>query len=429
MPRPSLAQSPGFRLISRRKALWPVLADGDVCWFLGGQLLSTAGSWMTRVAIGWLIFRLTGSALWLGVAGFAGQMPVLLLAPLSGAIIDRFDRRRILAVTYGLASAQAVGLAALSWTGYLDIATLLGMAVVRGGVAAFELPARQAFLCRTAVDGEACLPALAADSLVVNIGRLLGPSLAGLFIALGGEALCFLLDGLSYAAPLLALVFRPGRLVRRETGPRNGLRLSEGWAWIRQRSDARKAFLRLCLLSLTGLPFTVLLPAYVHGVLTAGAEMLGWMISMSSLGAIAASCLVGREIREGAPGRQWPLCLGASACLMLLGVSRWWELSLFGVFGASFCLMWQIVTASAALHLQIPEAMRGRLAACCAVAFWGMVPFGGLMLGAAARFLPVSSVLCLSGLICLVVAFLPEGEARRIVFFRRRAGFSDMDAF
>lgn len=413
MPRPSPTQPPGFLPMVHRKAMWSVLADRDLCCFLCGQLLSTAGSWMTRVAIGWLVFRLTGSALWLGIAGFVGQMPVLLLSPLSGAAVDRFGRRRVLAVAYVLALFQALGLAAFAWSGALDIATLLAMALARGGIAALELPARQAFLCRTKGGEGACLPALAADSLVVNIGRLLGPSVAGVFIALGGEALCFLLDGLSYAAPLLVLVLRPGAKEARLSEPRMGGRIFEGWVWIRRQSDAREALLRLCLLSLTGLPFTVLLPAYVHGVLAAGSEMLGWMISASSLGAITASCLIRREILEAPQEKRWPACLGASACLVLLGLSRWWGLSLFAVFGASFCLMWQVVAINAALHLHVPDSMRGRLAACCTVAFWGMVPVGSLLLGGFARFLPVSAVLCLQGLVCFGVFLLPDRRARQ----------------
>lgn len=394
------------RLLLYGKEVWPLPGESDLHRFLWGQLLSTSGSWMTRIALGWLVFRLTGSAFWLGVTGFAGQIPIFVLAPLSGAIVDRCDRRHVLCVAYLLASVQALGLAGLAFAGRLDIESLIAMALIRGCISALELPARQAFLCRPREVGT-CVSALAADSLIVNVGRLLGPSLAGPLIAFGGEASCFLFDGISYVAPILALMIRPAVGMRVSRGENAKGLFCGGWDWILRRKDVRITLLRLCFISLTGLPFTVLLPAYVRGVLAGGAEMLGWLVSMSSLGAIMASCLIGRQPEKICDSRQWPACLGTGGCLVLLGLSRWWALSLLGVFGASFFLMWQIVATNTALHLRIPEVARGRISAYCAIAFWGMAPFGSLFLGTAARLLAVPTVLCLTGLLCAGGALLP----------------------
>ncbi|MDR3437557.1 MFS transporter [Telmatospirillum sp.] len=409
-------RSPSATLLASCQTLWPVLHHGEIRWFMASQLLSVSGSWMTRIAVSWLVFRLTDSALWLGIASFAGQIPVILLAPWSGRAADRCDRRRLLCLANGLASGQALSLAGLAFWGELGIENLIGMALLRGCISALELPVRQAFLCQAATN-DSRLSAVAVDSVVINLGRLLGPSLAGLVIALGGESSCFLIDGLSYIVPMLVLSLQPSSPVPMDAQPS---RRTEPLGQVLRRAELRLPLLHLSLVSLIGLPFTVLLPALVRETFGGGAELLGWLVAMSSLGAILAAGLIGRPAARPFRTRLWPAALASGAFLALLGLSDRIPVSLLAVLGASFCLMWQIVAITTVLQERIQEEVRGRLSACCVIAFWGVAPFGNLLGGVTTRWLPLPGVFCLAGLLCAGLALLPLGAASRLPSTKRR---------
>ena len=185
---------------------WRALRHRNFRLFFGGQSISLIGTWMTRVATSWLVYRLTKSSLLLGTVGFAGQIPSFLLAPLAGVIVDRIDRRKVLVWTQTLAMVQSLALAWLTLSHRITIAEVLALSVMQGVINAFDMPGRQSFMIRMVEDRADLSNAIAINSSMVNAARLMGPSLAGLLIAATNEGWCFLVDGVSYIAVIASLL-------------------------------------------------------------------------------------------------------------------------------------------------------------------------------------------------------------------------------
>jgi MFS family permease len=257
--------------------------------FFAGQGTSLVGTWITRVATSWLVYRLTGSAAVLGIVGFAGQIPTFLLAPLAGVWVDRWSRYRVLVVTQVLSMLPSFALARLALTGTISV-TVLILSTFQGVINAFDMPARQAFVVDMA-DDRADLPnAIALNSSMVNGARLVGPSVAGVLIAVAGEGWCFLLDGISYVAVIASLPMmrlpaaeprRPEKRVLREL--RDGFRYAFGFAAI------RSVLLLLALVSLMGMPSTVLMPVMAAGVLHGRPHTLGFLMGATGIGALGGA--------------------------------------------------------------------------------------------------------------------------------------------
>jgi MFS family permease len=193
--------------------------------FFGGQIISLVGTWMQRIAMGWLVYRLTNSPFMLGAVGFAGQIPTFLLAPLGGVFADRWDRRRVLVVTQTLAMVQALLLSVLVLTGTVVIWHIFVLSMFLGIVNAWDMPVRQSFMIEMVEKKEDLSNAIALNSSMVNSARLLGPSLAGILIAGVGEGTCFLLNGISYLAVIAALL---AMNVTAKASPRQGTRVWSG---------------------------------------------------------------------------------------------------------------------------------------------------------------------------------------------------------
>lgn len=249
--------------------------------FFSGQSLSLIGTWMTRIATSWLVYRLTGSALLLGLVGFAGQIPSFLLAPVAGVFIDRWNRHRLLVVTQILAMIQSAALAALALTGVINIWHVLFLSLFQGAINAFDMPARQAFVVEMVEKREDLSNAIALNSSMVNAARLLGPSFGGILIAAVGEGWCFFWDAVSYLAVIASLLFmriapRP-RPVSAGTRVLAGLR--EGWAYVAGFPAIRSILLLLALVSLVGMPYTVLMPLFASNVLNGGPHTLGFLMA------------------------------------------------------------------------------------------------------------------------------------------------------
>src|SRR5271157_6078218 len=185
---------------------WRALRHRNFRLFFGGQSISLIGTWMTRIATSWLVYKLTGSPLLLGVVGFAGQIPTFLVAPFAGVWIDRWDRQRVLVVTQVLAMLQSLALAALTLSGHINIHEIIGLSAFQGLINAFDMPGRQTFLVQMEEDKKDLGNAIALNSSMVNMARLVGPSLAGGVIALFGTGYCFLIDGVSYLAVIASLL-------------------------------------------------------------------------------------------------------------------------------------------------------------------------------------------------------------------------------
>ena len=239
--------------------------------FFGGQIVSLAGSWMTTTATGWLVYRLTGSAFLLGVVGFAGQFPAFLLGPFAGVFVDRWDRRRLLVATQIVSMLQSFALAALALSGRITVESIVLLNVVQGIVNAFDMPGRQAFLIALIEDKNDLSNAIALNSSMVNVARLVGPSIAGIVIATTNEGWCFFIDGVSYVGVIAALVAmrvapRPAPASRR---PGALQQFIEGWRYAFGFRPIRSIILLLALVSLVGVPYSVLMPVFATTVFMA----------------------------------------------------------------------------------------------------------------------------------------------------------------
>ena len=246
--------------------------------FYGGQGISLIGTWMTRVATGWLVYRLTHSAFLLGLVSFAGQIPILLLGPVAGVWVDRLNRHRVLVVTQVLSMLESFALAALALSGTITVLDVILLNLFQGAVNAFDMPARQAFVVEMVENREDLPNAIALNSSLVNAARLVGPSVAGLLIAAVGEGYCFLLDGFSYIAVIASLLAmslvpwtpRPHASVLSE--------VRQGWDYVRGFRPIWSILLLLSLVSLVGMPYTALMPIFAGSILHGGAHTFGFLM-------------------------------------------------------------------------------------------------------------------------------------------------------
>src|SRR4051794_31112392 len=258
--------------------------------FFSGQTVSLVGTWITRIATSWLVYRLTGSVFLLGVVGFFGQIPTLVLAPFAGVWIDRWNRHRILVVTQVLSMLQSVALAALTFAGIITVTDILLLQVAQGIINAFDTPARQAFVVEM-VEDRADLPnAIALNSSMVNASRIIGPSVGGVLIAAFGEGWCFALDAISYIAVLVSLLaMRVDERKLPQRGTRVISELMAGVRYVGRFPPTREALLLLALVATMGMPYMVLMPAIASEVLHGGPHTLGYLMTASGVGALAGA--------------------------------------------------------------------------------------------------------------------------------------------
>ena len=266
--------------------------------FFGGQIVSLVGSWITTTATNWLVYRLTGSSLLLGVVAFASQFPAFLLGPLAGIVVDRLDRHRLLVVTQTISMLQSFALAALVLSGRITIPWIVALSIVQGLVNAFDMPARQAFLLTMIENRQDLGNAIALNSSMVNLARLAGPSIAGVVIAAAGEGWCFLIDGVSYIAVIVALLrmrFVGSAEPARARGSARQ-QFTEGFSYAFGFRPIRSIILLLALVSLVGVPYSVLMPVFATGVFHGGPHTLGILMTSSGGGALlGALWLAGRR--------------------------------------------------------------------------------------------------------------------------------------
>jgi MFS family permease len=375
--------------------------------FFSGQSVSLIGTWMTRIATSWLIYRLTGSALLLGLVGFAGQIPSFLLAPVAGVLVDRWDRHRLLVATQVLAMVQSAALAALALTGVINIWHVLVLSLFQGVINAFDMPARQAFVVEM-VESRADLPnAIALNSSMVNAARLLGPSIGGVLIAAVGEGWCFLFDALSYLAVIASLLLM--RLPRRERQARAGApilpELQAGWSYVASSAPIASLLILLALISLVGMPYSVLMPIVASTVLHGGPHTLGFLMAATGVGALLGAVYLASRSSVLGLGRIIPIAAALfGAGLIGFGLSRQLWLSLFLLLVAGLGFMVQMAASNTLLQTLVDDDKRGRVMSFYTMAFMGTAPFGSLLAGAVAHRFGAPGTIVASGVGCLLGA-------------------------
>ncbi|WP_437321963.1 MFS transporter [Sorangium sp. So ce385] len=352
--------------------------------FFFGQGASLIGTWLTRVATSWLVYRLTNSALLLGFVGFAGQIPTFLIAPIAGVLVDRWDRHRVLVITQVLAMVQSALLAAFALTGTITVWHVLSLAAFQGVINAFDTPARQAFVVQMVEAREDLSNAIALNSSMVNGARLLGPSIAGVLIAAVGEGWCFAIDAISYLAVIASLlamrIARPAQRAAKRGDVLADLR--EGFRYVSSFAPIRAILLLLALVSLTGMPYTILMPVFAGEVLHGGAHTLGLLMAASGVGAVAGALwLASRRSVLGLGRALW--IAGALFGLGLVGFSLsrsvWLSAPLLAIIGGG--MMVQMAASNTLLQTIVEEDKRGRVMSFYTMAFFGMAPFGSLIAG------------------------------------------------
>ena len=374
--------------------------------FFGGQSVSLIGTWITRVATSWLVYRLTGSVLLLGVVGFCGQIPTLLLAPIAGALVDRWDRHRILVVTQVLSMLQSLALAVLVFSGAITVGYILALQLLQGVINAFDTPARQAFVVQM-VEDRADLPnAIALNSSMVNASRIIGPSLGGIVIAAVGEGWCFLADAVSYLAviaSLLAMRVSPRPAHARDTRLLDEMRV--GFEYVTSFQPVRSALLLLSLVSIMGMPYTVLMPVISTNVLHGGPHTLGFLMTASGVGALFGALYLASRRSVLGLGRAMVLSTAVfGAALVAFSLSRtlWLALLVLPFVGAG--MMITMAATNTIIQTVVSEELRGRVMAFYTMAFLGTAPIGSLLAGVAAERVGPAATIRLGGAACIAAA-------------------------
>jgi MFS family permease len=374
--------------------------------FFGGQGISLIGTWMQATALTWLVYRLTGSAQWLGTVGFVGQIPMLMLAPFAGVLADRWNLRRLLVLTQTMALVQATILASLTLTHRVEIWHILALSALMGVINAFDMPLRQAFVVHMVEKPEHLGNAIALNSFLMNGARFVGPPVAGLLIAAVGEGVCFLLNALSYLAVIVSLLLMivPARDVQpHKSSFARGMH--EGFAYAFGFAPIRTVLILLAVSSLMGMSFGTIMPPFVKEVLGGGSRTLGFLLGATGLGAVTGALYLAARPTVVGLGRL--IYLGAGLfglSLIAIAASRtvWLAMPLMYTMGLG--MMLQIASSNTILQTIVDDDRRGRVMSIYAMAFVGMTPFGSLMAGNIAHALGTPSTLMIGGTCCFIGA-------------------------
>jgi MFS family permease len=372
--------------------------------FFSGQSVSVIGTWMTRVASAWLVYRLTHSAALLGIASFAGQIPAFVLGPFAGVWVDRWNRHRTLVVTQALSMLQSFALAALALAGVINIREIVCLAVFQGIINAFDMPARQSFLIQMVEHREDLGNAIALNSSMVNGARLIGPAAAGMLIGAVGEGWCFLIDGISYIAVIVSLLLMKIAAQRPRAQERRVLEeLAEGWRYVSRSAPIRSILLLLGLSSLMGMPYTVLMPLFASTILHGGAHTLGFLTAAAGVGALAgAASLALRKSVLGLGRRIAFTCALFGASLVAFAASRMLWVSLVTLAVVGFSMMQQMAGSNTILQTIVEDEKRGRVMSFYSMAFQGMAPFGSLLAGVLAARIGAPETVAAGGVACIL---------------------------
>jgi MFS family permease len=392
------------------------LAHRNYRLFFAGQGTSLVGTWITRVATSWLVYRLTGSAAALGIVGFAGQIPTFLLAPLAGVWVDRWSRYRVLVVTQVLSMLQSFALAALALAGTINVAHILLLSAFQGIVNAFDTPARQAFVVEMVEDRADLANAIALNSSMVNGARLVGPSVAGVLIAVAGEGWCFLIDGVSYLAVIASLLLmRLAPTEPRGRGQRVLQEMRDGFRYAFGFPPIRSLLFLLTLVSLMGMPYTVLMPVMAASVLHGGPHTLGFLMGATGIGALAGAIYLAARRTVLGLGRVITVASVVFGCgLIAFSLSRVLGLSLALMVVTGVGFMVQLAASNTVIQTIVREEMRGRVMAFYTMAFMGTAPFGSLFAGTLAARVGAPRTILLGGVACILGGILFGRELPRL---------------
>jgi MFS family permease len=398
--------------------------------FFAGQLISLTGTWMQNVAQAWLVYRLTGSAVLLGAAGFASQIPVFLLAPAGGVVADRYSRHRLVIATQTASMLLALSLAALTLSGRVRIWHIFVLAALLGVVNSFDIPARQAFIVGLVAKPD-LINAIALNSSMFNASRVAGPAIAGILVAGIGEGWCFFANGASYIAVIAGLLLM--RVPRHQPAAQPGSplsRMAEGFRFVIRHPPVHALLMLLGVVSFTGMPYAVLMPIFADRILHGGARALGWLMGSTGIGALAAALMLASRRDIKGLGR-WVsfAALGFGAGLAAFSLSRIFWLSMAILALCGFAMMIQMGSSNTLIQSMSPDRLRGRVMSVYSMMFMGMAPFGALLAGAVASRLGAPLTVAGGGAVSMGAAIVfwmwwPQirVHARKLIVAQQMAG-------
>lgn len=377
----SAPERPADSFVGRIRTTTRALRHRNFRLFIIGQLLSVIGTWIQSVAQSWLVYRLTGSAWMLGAVGFATQIPYF-FSPIGGVLADRFNRRKLLLLTQTLMALQAVLLAWLTLTESIGVWTIFALALLLGVIGLFELTARQSFVVEM-VGKEDLMNAIALNSSMYNMGRVIGPSIAGVLVASIGEGWCFAVNALSFIAVIVGLwmMRMPPRPPRVETVSAY-VQFKEGVHYVLHSTPTKVLLLNLGVLSLFNNTAIVLMPLFADRIFGGGPKTLGIVMTAFGGGALVGALLMAsRTALTGLSRRIVAATLVYSAALILFAMVSWLPLACLLIAFTGGGLMTQIASTNTALQTITPDHLRGRVVGYYGMMFLGMVPLGSLMAG------------------------------------------------
>lgn len=376
--------------------------------YFGGQIISLIGTWMTQTASLWLIYHLSNSAFLLGLVGFASQIPMFFLAPVAGVWIDRVNRHRVLIVTQILSMAQSLGLAAFALTNTINAPILIAMSLLQGVINAFDMPVRQALVVDFVERKEHLSNAIALNSSMFNLARLVGPAIGGFIIAGIGAAGCYLVDGLSYVAVIVGLLMmhlQTHHLKRVTQHPL--IELREGFHYTFGFAPIRALIVVVALISFFGFSYAVLLPIFAKDIFHGDARVLGYLMGAIGVGALIGASYLGN--RRSIRGLGKVIAFGGLTMgVGLVGASLSKMLGLSIAFLIMTGLGGVLLMASSNTLVQtlVEDDKRGRVMSIFTMAFTGTAPIGNLVMGAVSAKLGASTALLMSGIACMIVVFI-----------------------
>ena len=388
--------------------------------FFYGQGISLIGTWMQYVAMSWLVYRMTNSAFMLGVVGFASQIPTFILSPFTGVIADRHNRYKILLFTQAIAMLQAFILAFLTLTGNIAVWHIIVMGVFLGCINSLDIPARQSFILQMIEEREGLGNAIALNSMMFNFARLIGPSIAGVLIAIAGEGVCFFINAISYLAVIASLFAMNKEIkVRKDKKVDYDIfkDLKEGFSYAFRSQPIRAILLLLGITGLMGMSYAVLMPVFARDILGGGPHTLGFLMAAIGMGALSGTAYLALRKKALMLGNLLPVSTGIFGLgIIAFSFSHNIWISLPLLFISGFGIMVQMASSNTILQTIVDDDKRGRVMSLYTMAFMGMVPLGSLLAGGMATRFGATNTLMISGLCCMIAAVI---FTHRVPFLRK----------
>ena len=376
--------------------------------FFSGQSVSLIGTWMQRIAMPWLVYKLTGSVVMLGVVSFLGQIPTFLLAPVAGVCSDRWNRYHVLITTQVLAMLQALILTILFYTGTIEIWHIIVLSILLGSINAFDVPSRQSFVIDLVEKKEDLGNAIAMNSIMFNGARIIGPSIAGILLASVGEGICFLLNGLSYIFVIISLLMMRTKPHKANNNNLNIFKeMKAGLTYTFGFAPIKYIILLLGLVSLMGMPYSVLMPVFAKEVLHGNSNTYGFLMAASGLGALIGATYLASKKSVIRLGRIIPISTFIFGFgLIMFSFSRFYYISLLLMVITGLGMMLQNASSNTVLQTITDDDKRGRVMSFYTMAIMGTSPFSSLLAGWLAKIMGTPNTIIFGAVCCIIGAFI-----------------------